>query len=465
MSRKIRESFSSISSVKEELVSIKTEIEQEVIAKGGIVTGGFSAFSTDISTIPSGAPTSSTEKDVNFYDYDGTFVKGYTFAEAHALTSMPDAPDHSANEIPLTFQEWNYTLEEVNAATLPLMIGATYITSDGKTTLKVRATGPTGLGLSLHIKKTVASDKIYVDFGGDEPTVNVQNTTTIIIAISLPAAGEYTVKIWLDGSGTYTLGHGTSTACLLNGTTQKHMVLEAYLGANIVLFNAYGMSGFYALRVVTIPAGVAVSNSSNSAFSNCDAVNALVLPRGSTVVPNSFIQNGFGLRFVSMPKTVTSVAAAAFSKCTSLYTIVFPEDVIDIGNNAFQDCYSLTSATMSDSVTSVGTNVFNGCWSLRRIKMSARISDLRDYMLNSCMSLLSFSAPADVSIVRGYAFYNCRACIDYDFSLAKAVPVLSNVNAFNQMLPSCQIKVPAALRGNWVGATNWTTFVSYIVGV
>ena len=454
-----------IGQVLDELKTAKPAISAAIIAKGGTVSGGFSTFDSDILTIPQegGGAEPNVPKDVNFYDYDGTFIIGYTFTEAHSLTELPPAPDHSMNEIPLSFQEWNYTLEEVNAATLPLMVGATYITSDGKTTLKVRATGPTGLVLAFSIKKTVASDIIYVDFGGDAPKINTQNATSIVVSVSLPAIGEHIVKIWLEGSGTYTLGHGTSTACLLNGTTQKFMVLEAYLGANIILFDSYALSGFYVLRTVTIPAGVNVSG--NSVFSNCDVIGALVFPRGSTTVPNACMQNGFGLRFISIPNTVTSIAASAFAKCTSLSNVCLPNRVTSMGNNAFQDCYSLTSVVMSDSVTAVGTNIFNSCWSLRTIKVSARISDLRDYMLNSCMSLLSFSAPEDANVVRAYAFYNCRACLEYDFSLAKAVPVLSNVNAFYNIAPSCLIKVPAALRGNWVGATNWTTLVSNIVGV
>ena len=34
------------------------------------------------------------EKDVNFYDYDGTRLYSYTLAEAQALTVLPTPPEH-----------------------------------------------------------------------------------------------------------------------------------------------------------------------------------------------------------------------------------------------------------------------------------------------------------------------------------------------------------------------------------
>ena len=53
----------------------------------------------------------------------------------------------------------------------------------------------------------------------------------------------------------------------------------------------------------------------------------------------------------------------------------------------------------------------------------------------------------------------------YDFTACTAVPTLSNKNAFNGIAADCQIRVPAALAGEWKAATNWATYASHIVGV
>ena len=111
--------------------------ENEVILRNGISTtdadataadilAGKTAYVNDIKII--GTNFIPVKKDVNFYDYDGTLVAGYTVSEAQALSTLPTAPTHTG----LTFQEWNYTLAEINATVSSLDIGATYITTDGK---------------------------------------------------------------------------------------------------------------------------------------------------------------------------------------------------------------------------------------------------------------------------------------------------------------------------------------------
>ena len=50
--------------------------------------------------------------DVCFWDYDGTLLLHLPLADAKNLTSLPTPPSHDG----LVFQEWNYTLEEIQAA-------------------------------------------------------------------------------------------------------------------------------------------------------------------------------------------------------------------------------------------------------------------------------------------------------------------------------------------------------------
>ena len=71
-------------------------------------------------------------------DYDGSIVDSYTQSEVDALSALPDNPDHSGDEIPLTSQGWNWTLAEVKEqlAAMPeqtVYVGQMYIPTDGKT--------------------------------------------------------------------------------------------------------------------------------------------------------------------------------------------------------------------------------------------------------------------------------------------------------------------------------------------
>ena len=92
---------------------------------------------TRIATIPTGVE----KKDVNFYDWEGTLLFGYSVEEAQAMTSLP-APDTSPNYQSvdhdlLVFQEWTRSLANIktwvqNHSNQSLGVGAIYTTTDGQ---------------------------------------------------------------------------------------------------------------------------------------------------------------------------------------------------------------------------------------------------------------------------------------------------------------------------------------------
>jgi hypothetical protein len=119
----------------------------------GNIAAGVTIFGVEGTHSGGSAPIA---KDVNFYDYNGALVAGYTIAEAQALGALPTAPDHSGNTIPLTFQEWNYTLAQVNLLTLKQDVGAVYVPTDGKTHFLYTITNVTGGSPTLTINNTGA---------------------------------------------------------------------------------------------------------------------------------------------------------------------------------------------------------------------------------------------------------------------------------------------------------------------
>ena len=86
-------------------------------------------------------PTPVEKKDVNFYDWEGTLLFGYSVEEVQAMTSLP-APDTSPNYQSvdhdlLTFQEWTRNLTNIktwvqNHSNQSLGVGAIYTTTDGQ---------------------------------------------------------------------------------------------------------------------------------------------------------------------------------------------------------------------------------------------------------------------------------------------------------------------------------------------
>ena len=354
------------------------------------------------------------EKDVNFYDYDGTLVAGYTVAEAQALTALPDAPDHSADDVPLTFQEWNYTLAQVNATITPLDIGATYIPTDGKTHFIVRVTAVSGGALSFYFKKSNASDTLSIDYGDGQTDSNSADASFTFTPATALSVGDHHVTVWLSsGAGTFNLGPGASTSVL--GNTDAQSLLKCFIGASTTL-SGYSFYNDTCLSEVTIPQHI--TSIGTYSFRNCYSLDAVVFPKNVTSIATYAVNSCYSLRLVSIPTGITALADSSFQICSALPKISIPEGVTSIGS-------------------SLGT-----CYSLRKIILPSTIS--------------SFST---------YSFYNNYTTLEYDFSTCTAVPTLSNINVFSGISKICIMKIPSDLYATWSTATNWSTYAAYMVEV
>lgn len=124
------------------------------------------------------------------------------------------------------------------------------------------------------------------------------------------------------------------------------------------------------------------------------------------------------LRKIEIGNGVT-IAHRAFYNCRSLSAITIPEGVTSIADSAFYNCYSLSAITIPEAVTSIGNSAFYSCHSL-------------------------------------------RYC---DFTKHTSVVALGATDAFGSTPLDLEIRVPAALYDEWIAATNWATYASYIKAV
>ena len=118
--------------------------------------------------------------------------------------------------------------------------------------------------------------------------------------------------------------------------------------------------------------------------------------------------------YVSLPTTVTTIGASAFSGCSLL--AAFPSHrVTSIGAEAFLGCASLTS--VSCAATSIGANAFKNCTSLVSVTTGEIITSIGDGTFYGCTALQSvnngnLNTGVNFSIVRSVgddAFRNCSS--------------------------------------------------------
>ena len=303
----------------------------------------------------------------------------------------------------LTFQGWNWSLEKIHALTRPMNVGAMYITDDGKTRIYIR-----------------------LEEGRTSPMLGVCPNGTVTVD-------------WGDGT-TPDILTGTST------TTVKWTPNHAYAapGEYVIKLTVDGTMGFY-------------GDSSSSGGS--------AILRYSSASDNRNYVYRNSIEKIEIGSSVTSIANYAFYGCYSLTSITIPNGVTSIGQYTFNYCYSLASITIPDSVTSIGQSAFSSCYSIALITIPDGITSIANKAFSNCYSLASITIPDSVTNIENYAFNNCYSVAFYDFSNYTSVPTLSNTNAFSSIAADCQIRVPASLVDAWKAATNWSNYVSHIVGV
>jgi len=292
-----------------------TKLQNIAVAIQGKDGGGqmtVDEMPTRIAEIPTGGG-SVEKKDVNFYDWEGTLLFGYSVEEVQAMTSLP-APDTSPNYQSvdhdlLTFQKWTRNLTNIktwvrNHSNQSLGVGAIYTTTD----------------LQNH---------------------NYWNNPRLTNDKS----------IYMQKRGVTSIGNSAFQSC--------YSLTSINIPDGVT---SIGNNAFYncaSLTSINIPDGV--TSIGISAFYNCYSLTSINIPDGITSISISAFSGCYSLTSINIPDGVTSIGNNALSGCYSLTSINIPDGVTSIGNNAFYNCYSLTSINIPDGVTSIGNNAFYNC--------------------------------------------------------------------------------------------------------
>lgn len=373
------------------------------------------------------------EKDVNFYDYEGTRIASYTAAEAAGLTELPEPPEHDG----LVFQGWNYTLDEVQTSAHGADIGALYTTDDGRTRLYVEIASMERPELYLNlVLSSSGADAVTVDWG--DGTGETSTDTGGKLQHTYGATGAYVITIAIPEGVDATLN-----ASVLSGALKSSSV-KLYMSQ---------------LRKVELGDRIHVSGNT---FSGVGNLKELSVSRDVTGFGDSTLQ-GTKLSYVTIPRGVTTLAGHLCDGCV-LEHISIPPTVTSIGASVFY-CAGLNSLHIPDAVTSLGNYGIYQNDKLTAVVMGSGITDLPNYLLRQCTSLVSVTCLGDVTRIRQDVFGYCAALKRLDLSHCTAVPTLDNTGALYSIAADCEILVQAALADTWKAATNWTTYAKYIKGV
>jgi hypothetical protein len=211
---------------------------------------------------------------------------------------------------------------------------------------------------------------------------------------------------------------------------------------------------------VTIPESV--TSIGAGAFSNCTSLTSITIPESVTSIGINAFYGCTSLTSINIPEGVTSIDDGTFSDCTSLTSINIPESVTSIGIQAFYGCTSLTSINIPESVTSIGSYVFQNCTSLTSINIPESVTSIGNYAFQNCTSLTSINIPESVTSIGIRAFYGCTSLTSI-ICLPTTPPTLGGANVFPST--NLAIKVPSASVDAYKSASWWGSYASRISGI
>ena len=419
---------------------------------------------------PPTPPTPSVleEKALNFYDFEGTLVASYDADEIAGLTELPEPPDHSADEVPLTFEEWNWTLEEIKEyhADMPeatIIVGATYHPTDGKLHLIVET---------------------FVDNYLDPIQLSFQSSAEIDWGDGTSDSGGSSFSHYYETKGRYHVVVTTTASWFTITITANLLPKEAYIPRVITSLRSFSYCPI--LEKIVIPSSVTeLETSSRSPFRECYSLDTIILPRSLTEISGQQAMIlCYSLRVLSLPPAIPSLGSSAFEQCFSLKRITIPKGLLSLGANAFQNS-GVAEISLPSSLTSIGYSCFSEARCLQKINVPAGVIALPDYVFNGCQSLKQVELKEGLKTIGNNAFNGVRAlqtlilpstvtsignnafftsyCLPSVTVLATTPPTLGSTAFKSNRIK--KIYVPAESVEAYKSATNWSNYAEKIEAI
>lgn len=228
-------------------------------------------------------------------------------------------------------------------------------------------------------------------------------------------------------------------------------------------------------------------NAVNDLFNTCVNLEKAILPDSITTSGNLF-NSCYALKEVHLPENLTTVNGTLFNQCQSLERVQLPQNLQKITGSLLDTCYNFDfdKLELPDSLTDIN-NIGRICYSnaIKFPKNLVNIGNASIYMYSRAYGIIEFPdsivtmgavdmwsnaegvvMPASLTTISSAYFgRDCPNIKLYDFSKVSVVPTLaySASSTFLNINPLCKIVVPDSLYDEWIVATNWTAFQSYIV--
>ena len=395
--------------------------------KKRLLTGGKYCPDDIVVEAVGGASVDVEEKDVNFYDYDGTLLHSYTLAEVQEMSELPPLPTQPG----LICQGWNWTLEDLQAYAKPYDVMPYYITEAGATWYDLE--NDIGRDIAVTFRWRSYGETVLLDFG-DGSEVYSDSTTAIGSTAEVThvyAPGKYRAKL----SGKFDLGKSNAVSDVDENSSM--LLKKVFLGEYPYELLSYAFKGCKRLSSYTIPRTTGITET--QVFYECVNLYAVLIPRGgltNQTISSSILQNCTSLQVLSITNTIKKWYGSGSMR--SIKRICIHDDLIFVGGN-IADSESLVYINIPDVASNLYQNAFLRCKSLVAITIPESVVSIGAMALNSCAGLMTVKF------------------------LPTTPPTVANANAFTGIPATCVVEVPTGTLAAYQAATNYAEIAAQMV--
>ena len=179
---------------------------------------------------------------------------------------------------------------------------------------------------------------------------------------------------------------------------------EVNIPSRLVEICTYTFWDCTSLETVTIPGDSRLARISYGAFSGCNELKGITIPKG-----------------------VKYIESDAFRNCAQFTQLEIPEGVTDIGDYAFAGCSNLTSISLpkslgdlpSDSYAEISYGMFSECASLKEITIPTGVEAIYSDAFAKCAQLTTVNIPGTVTNIGSKCFRECPALTTINYGGAE----------------------------------------------
>ena len=153
------------------------------------------------------------------------------------------------------------------------------------------------------------------------------------------------------------------------------------------------------IRSVSLPASVKTIGA--NAFTHCQALQTIDLKYVETVGQSAFWDTGVKNADLS---AAVAVEAYAFYGDPALATVLIGNGLRTIGQSAFSGCTTLSQVTFGDGLKAIEESAFSGCTSLGEAVFANGLQTIGESAFFNCSALKRVTLPGSITDIGQYAF-------------------------------------------------------------